>query len=285
MSGGWGAGGYGITGWGIGNDEDLRLVRVVPRRENVALLMFSDPVRITGVLDPFDGSVPKRYSFVPDPSSPVGEDGLAPRPVSAVRAERAVIEGSQGKGIYVTTDRRFSPYPTRYIVSVNNLKSVNGFALEPGYTSALMDGLQIPRVPQVPELIAQRGDIASPNYFQAASPDAVALPVDERGDYALDVGLDSYTKRVWRRLTTRRGGFAHLPSYGVGVPDQIKRLGKESTRKQLESEAEGQIAQEPETKSVSAVLEERMRGSGVWVFRLKIETTAGDTRKIVVPIA
>lgn len=73
--------------------------------------------------------------------------------------------------------------------------------------------------------------------------------VDGSGDIANDVGLASYQKRCIRRLTTRRGRFAHLPNYGTDVAGSIKTLNRPGTREALALQAEDQLRQEPETVS------------------------------------
>jgi hypothetical protein len=75
---------------------------------------------------------------------------------------------------------------------------------------------------------------------------------DETGDLSSVQGLQAYSDRVFRRLTTPKGRFAHLPaSYGSLFSRYSKQLAKAGIRELLAIDAEDQIRQEPETTSVT----------------------------------
>jgi hypothetical protein len=140
------------------------------------------------------------------------------------------------------------------------LRGPTGLPLAPG-SSALFYGVQAgPRTQLQDQILAGR-DIANPQTLAALRglPNGGQLPSsvlgtyqpDGTGDYANDAGLTGYVKRVTRRLMTRKGAFAHLPKYGVGLPDDVKRLQRPGFREAVAADAEDQIMQEPETLSVS----------------------------------
>lgn len=53
------------------------------------------------------------------------------------------------------------------------------------------------------------------------------------GDYAIGSSLMNL---IWRRLVTPKGGFAHLPEFGLGI--QPKRLATDSKLKELRAAIE-----------------------------------------------
>lgn len=267
---GWGEAEWGGSSWGSGGEE-LRLLRAFPVRENVARLEFNVPVALTFLADPRDGSLPGRYAFVPVEGTS-GRDGLPTRPVSPFEVARAAVPLSAGRFLDVTVDRPFSPYPARYLASVNRLFALDGLPLLPGSTSAEMDGLaRGPRV-VLPERAIGRRDLAG-IVDDGAGP---RQPVDAAGDVGTDQGLASYRKRLLRRLQTRRGAFVGLPSYGVGTASQIKQLARPSVRARLCAEAEAQARREPETLDASATIEPIAGAPGAWRLTLRVRARAGS---------
>ena len=104
---------------------------------------------------------------------------------------------------------------------------------------------------------------------------------DSQGDLAFDEGLTSYRKRVFRRLTTKKGKFAHLPDYGVSVPSSVKQLGRAGVREQLAVDAEVQIKREPETVAVSVAIVETQ--PEIYSYRIRARTSFGKTINFDVP--
>jgi len=105
---------------------------------------------------------------------------------------------------------------------------------------------------------------------------------DETGDYANHSGVASYRKRVIRRLTSREGSFRHLTNYGVGTPDQVKRLARPSVRAQLAVKAEEQFNQEPETLSVKVTI---VAVGSVFHYVVAAKMKLGVTLHINVPVS
>ncbi len=267
---GWGESEWGGSSWGSGGEE-LRLLSAVPIRENVARLEFNVAVRMTFLADPRDGSRPDRYGFVPI-SGTSGRDGLSARPVLSFEAARARVAASAGRYVDVTVDRSFSPYPARYLVSVNRLVALDGLPLLPGHTSVEMDGLARGLPVSLIDRSIGRGDLAG----TVEADGGAVLPSDAAGDVGTDQGLASLKKRVVRRLVTRRGAFAGLPSYGVGVAGEIKRLASPAARARMVAEAETQIRREPEVESVQASIEPIAGQPGAWLLAVRVRARAGS---------
>lgn len=294
--GGFGGGSWGSVPWGSGGAGTLALRSALAVRENVVRLEFASGVYLSRLLDPYDASLPSHYVFAPDAST-VGYDGQPPRPVMAVSADFAldadgVVVGS-GTLVDVVLDRPMTPYPARYTALVSGLLS-DDFTL--GLTSATAPYDAVFRTLTVPtlEIAAPTRDLANPQN-RAALLDPVPDPnnplnlgtfvVDDTGDYAFDEGLTSLKKRILRRLVTSPGRFAHLPGYGVGIPDHGKRLAQAAVIAQLTTSAEAQIALEPEVAKVRvrAVLD--AQHPGLVRFQVLVRTRAGGAQRFDVPFA
>ena len=288
----WGSGaGWGATGWGGGGAGDaLQLLAALAVRENVVRLYFSEPPKFTSLLDPSDAFNPSRYSIVPIDGT-FGADERPTRAVTPAAAAQVVAAGAAGTQIDVTVDRPFSPYPSRYRVSANQLVTAAGGALlDPLYTSTVFDGVYRGMPAITPALTYTRRDIANPQVLAAAlltgdSGYALAtFVVDETGDYATDQGETSYRKRVFRRLTTRRGRFAHLPNYGLGVVAASKQLARPGVREALAADAEAQIRLEPETRDVKVTLVQDPSTPDVTYLRVRAQTLTGEAMNFDVPL-
>lgn len=286
---GWGTGAWGLSPWGVGGPQ-LRLVDARPRAENRVRLYFNVAPYFSGILDPSDASSRFRYAVVPVAET-VGADGLPPRPVLPAVPAVADVAGAAGSVVDLTLDRRMSPYPARYLVSVNGLRTVAGATLQPGATSLPFDGLAAALVVQDRNLVAAGRDIANPQSLLSGG-DNVPLgagvvlgtyQTNASGDYATDRGLASYRKRVVRRLAAMSGGFAHLPGYGLGAVGKVKQLDRGGTAEALAAEAEVQVKAEPETASAKVTVERSATTPGVVVLRVRATTRAGASVDLGVP--
>lgn len=279
---GWGSASWGGSAWGDGEVDGLALLSATPIRENVVRLEFNAAVFFNGLLSPKDGSNAEKYAVTPVAGT-AGDDGLPARPVTAVLVERAVFEMAAGRFLDVSVDRPFSPRPARYSVAASRLFTADGLPLFAGMNIAEFDGLRRGLPAPLAPLVLGRTDLASPVRSDPADPDLVALAVDESGDYAADAGPEAFRKRVTRRIMSRRDGFAFLVGYGVGTPDLVKRLARDSTRARLAAEAENQVKLEPETKDARARVEQV--APGVFRLRLEVLTRSGESVSVVAPLA
>jgi len=273
--------GHGLTPWGggpwgLGGTEFLQLLSALAIRENVVRLTFNEAPVFTGVLDPNDGSDSERYIVTPVLGTMM--DGGDPRPVSTIIVARVQQAMSLGTIIDVTVDRPFDGYPGRYLVAVNQLiSSVSGVLLDPLHSSLQFDGLVQVSTPKTLDVAVPIRDFANPQTLSGLlDPLPVtsdvgllgSIPTGDDGDYAFDEGMTSYKKRLFRRLTSAKNRFAHLPGYGLGPGAKLKQLGKQSVRAMFEADAKQQVMQEPETidASVNLIVDPNIPG----LYRLKM---------------
>jgi hypothetical protein len=253
---GWGAEGWGSDPWG-GTTPGSPIVfqGAVAIAENVVRLYFSETPYFSGLLDQLDASLLSHYAIAPNVATQ-GVDGSAARPVTVLYAQ----VGTDPNSIDLVLDRPMTPAPSLYTVTVTGVAD-----------TATMTPLLAP-VPQgfvgcyrriVPPQLGSplpSRDFANPQTpaslsgTSPLSPSAIAYGtyvVDDTGDYAFDEGVAAYKKRILRRGMTRKNGFAHLPGYGVGIPERGKKLASATLRQQMAADWEDQIKQEPETAAVS----------------------------------
>lgn len=288
---GWGAGEWGTSPWGIGSPA-LKLIDAQPIRDNLVRLFFNVPPKFTGVLDPNDASDPERFVITIIPGTLDGED---PRQVFPVESRLSILAGAGGSQLDIIVDRPFDKFPSRYRITVNQLRSAAGALLEPGFTSFAFSGLSANRIVRQRDLLLPNRDIANPQTREALldplpiTDDPLILgsiPVDDNGDYAFDEGITSIKKRIYRRLVTGKGKFSHLPDYGVGFPDQVKRLGTQAKRVELAVEAEKQILQEPDVEAVSVVIVNDAQRPGAFRVQIRVQTkVSSDPVNLDIPFA
>lgn len=252
-------------------------------RENVVRLQFSQPVQMSGLLDRFDGTLKTHYAFQEDDTT-VGLDGSPARPVMAAYA----ASGDDATEVDVTLDRPLSPFPTVYDVLVSGLYDASGDLLV-GTQSAQFQGLYRGITPPTSDLLVPSSDLANPQSLSGlvGLPEANqitlgTLPADDTGDLATDQGIVSYKKRVYRRLTTPKGAYLHAPDYGVSTYLATKQVGRPGIVQSLAAEAEQQVAQEPETQSVSVTIVNQ--GSVVY-YRIRARTKAGQNMAMTAPVS
>ncbi len=253
----WGFGPWGSIPWGLGmsgSPASVDLQSAIAVRENVVRPFFTAELGFTGLLGPDDAGDPDHYIVSPVAGT-VGSDSLPCRPVLVLLAEDVDDQGHPGTVVDLTVDRPFSPYPAQYLVTVNNLVSLDSGILNPSNASATFFGSFMPAPDlQVDGSLPTR-DIAHPDTLTAQLdplPDAGnelvlgTIPVDASGDYGIDEGIVSLTKRVFRRVLTARDRFLHARGYGAGASTFLKLLARASTRQAFASEAEAQLRQEPD---------------------------------------
>lgn len=295
---GWGGGAFGGMPWGGGGGGTLFLLSVLPIRENVIRLEFSVPLYFSILLDPPDASIPTKYVVTPV-SGTIGLDGDPVHPVNVAGVSlpsvvAGILASDVGRFVDITLDRPMSPYPTRYTVTVTNIFSADLVeALDPDPSSLSFDALfKKLEEPQIATTRPSR-DLANAQTGNAATsslPDPEdtllnlgSLRVDDSGDYAFDEGLVNFKKRIIRRLVTSPGKFAHLPKYGVGIPDYGKRLAVSSVIASLAAQAEAQISLEPETSRVRVRPIVDPNTPGLVRFQIFVRPKSGEPQRFDVP--
>lgn len=267
----------------LGPVSGVLLEGAVAVRENVLRLTFSESVYWSGLGDENDASKAGYY----DVAIVAGTSGLDGESTHAVQVVSADLDPDDPVALLLTLDRPMTAYPSQYVVSVSGLANAGQTAL------LLPDSAQFYGVFKqlvTPDAAAPHParDFANPQTLAAlqgqnsvgvsggpvASLALATFNVDETGDYAFDEGTTSLKKRIYRRLVTRPGGFAHLGnSYGVGIPQQGKHLARAATLQQLASEAEKQISQEPEVAKVR--VSALNTNNGLVRFVVLVRTKAG----------
>lgn len=292
MSGAWGSGSWGSGSWGggpgIGSIDFLDAVAI---RENVVRMEFDEAVYLSNLLDFEDASKVSRWQVAAVPTT-IGASGDAARPVSVIRVELAgeadgVSDVDFGRFVNLYLDRPMTPFPAQYDVSWTDV-----YALDLGSSSTGSRRiLAAYRVLAPPSIDAPRParDFANPQteaaFASRRSGPAVlgTFVVGTDGDYAADEGLESLKKRVIRRLVTATNAFAHLPGYGVGIPEHAKRLGIAAVITQLAAEAEAQILQEPDVSRARVIGVLDAKNPGIVVFRVMVQPLVGSALQMDVP--
>lgn len=272
----------------------LSVLEVFAVRENLIRVVFNVPPRYTQLLNPNDASDSRRYAITPITGT-IGRDGLPTRPVSVIVVEQS--EGYDGEVLDLILDRPMSPEPSRYQIVISDL--VTAVDQTPMVSSAILEfvGLFKQVLPPIPELLINNRDIANPQSLtQIFDPLPVAegddlnallgtFREDSQGDLAFDEGLAGYRKRVMRRLTTRKGRFAHLPNYGVSLITSVKQLSRAGVRESLAQDAEQQIRSEPETIAVSVQVVVDQSHPDIARYQVRARTNFGELPSFVVPLS
>lgn len=89
-------------------------------------------------------------------------------------------------------------------------------------------------------------DIANPPLPRGTTSVAGTWQVTPEGDWAWEEGAALVRKLVLRRLFTPKGGFFHLPDYGVGLG--VKEVVPFGEAEKLRSEIQRQVEREPEVE-------------------------------------
>lgn len=280
MSGvGWGGASWGGAGWG-GSPGPIAFSSLFPHRENVLRLGFTSPPYASGLLDSADSLNPKKYTVR---ESGVGLDSEPARAVTVAEvrvATELVSPSAFGSFLDLVLDRAMSAFPCVYDVDFVDIHDA-GLSTMIGGTAFTQS---VFRLIQQPTLDYAQPSLDFSNRQTAASGSSVlGLTVPgEDGDYASDAPPLTLKKRVIRRLCTRKGSFAHLPNYGVGIPQMAKQLARPGVLALKAAEAEGQIAEEPDVRSVTVTA--TLVGSLAW-FRVRVVPRVGKPSTFNVPFA
>lgn len=293
MAGEWSEDGWGVGPWGGAEDASLSVVDVQAFRENVVRIELSQRAYLTGLLEPQDAS--RTDKWLVSPVGGVGYSGDAPRPVTVVSvafsSEDEVGPASYGKFIDLVLDRPMTSYPAVYEVAWTEVYQEDLSASTSG-TTQFDAAYRVLLAPTVESGKPSR-DFANPQLASAARQAGVQDPADpyalgtfgvsDDGDYAFDEGLASLKKRVIRRLLTKPGAFAHLPDYGVGIPYEAKRLGTAAVLSRLATEAEVQIAREPDVEKVKVTTIVSPDTPNLVFFRIVVRQRVGKSVAFDVP--
>jgi len=170
-----------------------------------------------------------------------------------------------------------------YTITITGLKSAAGYLLiVPATGSFIAYGVSILPVSLLRE-IEDSYDLHNPQTASEAGQreSLGTLSADESGDLSVENRRSSLKKRVIRRCTTKPGGFAHLKDYGLRIDS--KSLLRPSDLRKLQIDAEDQVGQEPDVRSVRATVSQILPGVIQLSLRvvdrygpIEIQTLLGD---------
>lgn len=284
--GSWGDGTWGAGSWGGGLGIGFQFLDAIAIRENVIRVEFSEAFYFTGLFDPGDASVSSNWAVSANEAT-TGISGDSARDVSVIYVQLSgeddgVFGSDIGRFLNVVLDRPMTSWPAEYSITWSNIFSADLTETSAG-TFTLFGTYRQLETPQIQVPTPSR-DLANPQTLLAAQSSlpvptvAIALGtfgVDDRGDYALDEGDVNLKKRILRRLMTRKNAFAHLPGYGVGVPDRIKTLGTAAALAALRADAEAQIMQEPDVQQVRVLILIPSNAPNLVRLRIAVKTKVG----------
>jgi hypothetical protein len=157
-------------------------------------------------------------------------------------------------------------------VSSTTLLDEGGSPIDAPRNTTFLGSLQKTKS-SIDELTARRKfsirDIDNPAAPKGSNPGGV-FTVSSDGDYLLHEGSDFIRKLIFRRLMTTKGGFYHLPNYGVGL--RVKEPLPAGDLISLQKEIKDQIEQEPEITQ-SRVIVTQSAGALTLVIRARLEPT------------
>ncbi len=268
---------------------------MVAIRENVIRVEFESPIFLSGLLEPQDAARVEKWSISADEST-TGLDDSTARQVRIVRVELTgsddgVVLSDSGRFVNLILDRPMTPFPAVYGVSWSDIFSRDLTETLSGGATLFSTYRRIE--PPTTEAPRKSGDFANPQTVSAAR-ESFANPlgdfvlgtygVGDDGDYALDAGNVALKKRAFRVLMTRKNGFAHLPGYGVGIPEAAMKLGTPVTITSLRADAEEQLSKDPDVAKARVVIVQSLDQPDLVRFRVALRPKVGKPFAFDVPI-
>lgn len=250
---GWGTGAWGGSAWGLGVLLDFSLA--------AAYAVSTRTVRVVMSSAPLFGS-PATVGDAERPSSwaVYRADGTPMTVLSATRVDDVTVD--------VRVLEHFPPYPQVLSVVAVGLRSAAGGSI--GTPSSR----EFTGVAQSRAADAQvTRDFRNPA-FDTPTQIGGTLKVSSAGDYELHSGDEFLLKMIYRRLSTIRGGFFHLPEYGLGL--RVKEPLSTQDLTKLRAEVERQLALEDEIVQARAILSLNP-AEGILSIRVIAKTTTNET--------
>jgi len=290
----WGKNSWGASAWG-GGGGPIQFVNAIAIRDNVIRLEFTDTVYFTGLKQPEDGSQISKYTVTPVPGT-IGYDGTEARAVSVAEVKVAqesdgVIAEDIGRFIDLYLDRWLTPYAAQYIVAVTDV-----FALDLGSSISgeiPFDSVFRKLARPSPDQNRLSKDLANPQNIAAAreslpNPEDPGVlgtySADDSGDYAFDSGSTSFRKRAVRRFVTKKNGFAHLPGYGIGIPQYGKQLAANATITRIIADGEAQLRRGPDVERVKIKAIKDPTAPNLYRFQIIAVMRNGQAQRVEFPL-
>lgn len=165
-----------------------------------------------------------------------------------------------------------------YSISLDNIEAVGGAApLAPSPTtfSFTAFGADAEPVP-LEQQPAQQWDIRNPQTPRDA-PEAQPLGtfvIDDDGDLGVETRRQYLRKRIYRRLTTKKGEMILDPDYGITYEE--KQLIRTTTLRRLQQDIESQVRQEFGVTGARAAVGQHAQFPGIVQVRLRVFDEFGD---------
>jgi hypothetical protein len=272
----WGAGSFG-GGVGVGFMQ-IRGVGVVA--ENRIRIEFSLPLRLNRTFVAGDAARPGVFAVEPVPGT-LDPENQPPRPVRIVAVERPPITDMTTAEAQpfadLILDRPLSGFPGVYELRIlASVFSQAGDELPTG--SAYFPGLDL-----LSTSPATAEDVSNVDFATTPSVDLLGtISVGDEGDYDLDDPIAGFKARAIRRAVVRPAGFAWAPTYGLGLPDYVKRLARSKTLVDLAVSAEREFSKDPAAKKVAVTFSRPTPN----VLKMVLDATLvdGKTRRITASI-
>lgn len=264
LTDGYGLESYGIDEWGFG-DSELPELSI-----ESAIALTTHTVRVTLTAEPMHRS----------PIAP--GDALNPDTWVLTRADEAApfvlleVEEISALVFQLRTWKPLGPARISHTVSAVAMRGSDGSLVTP--TFFVFPGLLAAAEATDKARMAGRRlamvDLSNPQLPQVDPSPGGTLLIEAGGDYASDSGSALVKKLIIRRLTTPRGGFFHLPDYGVGLV--LKEPLPSSDLVKLAAEIERQVKLEPEVLEAVCNLTQLATGALFVQVRARLKTT-GET--------
>lgn len=167
----------------------------------------------------------------------------------------------------------FGSVNIQHTVSAPTLLDTTGSPIDAPRTATFVGALSKDRSTPSERAAQRRYNIRDINNPQAPTADSDAngvFIITDGGDYQLHEGADFIRKLIFRRLMTSRGGFFHLPDYGLGLA--VKQPIPSGNLVKLQTEIKNQILLEPEIAKVAVTLKQDQNSLSI-VVRARMEPT------------
>lgn len=264
-------GGYGREPFGdpFGSGGPLHVLRARAIKSQVVRVVFNEEPLHQSPAGRVDALNPANYLFSAVEGeifdAAVGTVGtmIATGVDEAVKRFPGVGFFNQGEfGVDVHVDKPLIIGMTYKVKVVNVVSRMSGILTAPNEGSfvGILKSFKIRPLRQARDLIDLKNPITLGNYV-----------VDDSGDLAVEGGIESLRKRIFRRLTTTKGAFAFLPNYGIGL--KLKELASAGELQSLKADIAQQVTREPEVQSVDVSLS--LNPLGVLTVRLNVRLRAG----------
>lgn len=253
---GWGLGTWGGTSggsWGLGFAANLEIVDARTVAMNIVRVTFNQqPLLSAGVGGALN---PNTWELVRTTTNEI-------LPVVAVK------QVAPEKVDLLLLTRGVTDFNVTYQLDAPTLLDTLGSPATVTTASFLGLGANVPDRARVDR---RETDIANPPFPQSGIPNTIqTLP---GGDYAKETGRPLFTKLILRRMATRRGEFAHLPTYGLGL--QPKELIRPFELPRIRREIQTELEREANVRTATANLTWRP-DQGILSIQTRVFLTSGE---------